>query len=183
MRHIISASLASLVLAVTMPGSATAQARAPIVSDRSGTEQANLSLLERYHQAVWVEKRTGAVSDFMSTGFVSHASPGAPPGPDAVRAFLDQLFAAIPDVRSETLYNLVDGDRVVTAWTITGTHTGAALFGVPATGRTIRVSGIDVLRVESGRFAEHWFGLGQAMPLLMQQLQPAPAADGARTKP
>lgn len=150
------------------------------VAGRTTRERANLDLLERYHRAVWVDKQTHQIPVFMSAGFMSHAAPDAPPGPEAVRGFLDQLFSALPDLRSQTLFDLVDGDTVVTAWTITGTHTGTALFGVSATGRAVRVSGFDVLRIDNDRFVEHWFGLGQVMPELMLQLRPAPPGRGAR---
>jgi predicted ester cyclase len=44
----------------------------------------------------------------------------------------------------------------VDAWTLTGTHTGAQLFGLPAAGRRVAFAGIDWLRVRGGLVAELW---------------------------
>lgn len=56
------------------------------------------------------------------------------------------FFAAFPALKSDPLYNLVDGDHVITSWTITAIYQ-AEWYGVKPTGRPIRVSGVDVLRL------------------------------------
>ena len=69
---------------------------------------------------------------------------------------------------------IAEGDKVVGRITAYGTHTGE-LFGVPATGREIRVSGIAIWRISDGKIVEHWHetdGLG-----LMQQLGVVPAPE------
>ncbi len=48
-----------------------------------------------------------------------------------------------------------ENDRVVTRWTGTGTH-NAEVMGIPATGKSIRVSAISVHRIANGKLAEHW---------------------------
>jgi predicted ester cyclase len=160
--------LQAAALAALLPLGAIAQVATP--AHRTAVEQAHLGVLERYHRAVWVDKDTASIPEFMTSDFFSHASPpNAPRGGEPVRDWLAGFFAAFPDLRSETLYNLVDGDRVVTAWTITATHRGE-WYGVKPTGRAIKVTGIDVLRLRDGRFAEHWFGLGLVMPQIMQQI-------------
>jgi predicted ester cyclase len=50
---------------------------------------------------------------------------------------------------------VISGDRVVVRWTATGTHEGDQL-GVPATHRQVRMTGIDILRIEDGRIVERW---------------------------
>jgi predicted ester cyclase len=48
-----------------------------------------------------------------------------------------------------------EGDLVSSRWTITGTHDG--LFqGVPATGNSITMPGVDMSRVADSKIAEHW---------------------------
>jgi predicted ester cyclase len=50
---------------------------------------------------------------------------------------------------------IAEGDKVTTRKTVTGIHVGT-LMGVEATGRTITVDVIDIVRVADGRYAEHW---------------------------
>ena len=49
--------------------------------------------------------------------------------------------------------HVVSGDRVVVRWTGSGTHQGDQL-GVRATGKQVRLTGIDILRIENGRIVE-----------------------------
>src|SRR4029077_9078040 len=46
-------------------------------------------------------------------------------------------------------------DRVVVRWTSWGTHKGN-LLGVPASGRPVKITGIDIFRVKDGKLAELW---------------------------
>ena len=48
-----------------------------------------------------------------------------------------------------------DGDTIVTRATFSGTHSGT-FAGIPATGKTFSVEGIDIIRFEGEKMAEHW---------------------------
>ena len=89
---------------------------------------------------------------------------------DRVRMLRDGLAGhyTIEDVVAE-------GDRVVVRWTNQGTHVGE-LAGMPPTGKTFTIAGIDIYRVEGGKLAEHWHVVD--MLSLLQQLGfiPAPGA-------
>src|SRR5215211_4530702 len=43
-------------------------------------------------------------------------------GPDAIRAHLERLFTAAPDIRYEVTSSVVSGDRAVLEWVVTGTY-------------------------------------------------------------
>ena len=45
---------------------------------------------------------------------------------------------------------------MVVRWLDRGTHTGAPFWGIPATGKEILLSGIDILRIEDGVVVERW---------------------------
>ena len=70
-------------------------------------------------------------------------------GRDAIRARAAALFAAFPDLRLERLELVIDGDRHADRWLMTGTHRGP-LFGIPATGRQVRVEGATFTRLDAG---------------------------------
>jgi steroid delta-isomerase-like uncharacterized protein len=71
---------------------------------------------------------------------------------------------------------VAEGDRVVVRWTNNGTHVGDFL-GIPPTGRSFRIAGIDIHRVENGRLAEHWHVVDQLT--MLQQLGLLPSPEGA----
>lgn len=59
------------------------------------------------------------------------------------------------------------GNLVAIRWTTTGKHTGT-LFGFPATGRELRIPGVDIFELVNGKIVRHW---GEdAMPSLLGQI-------------
>ncbi|HUR36083.1 MAG TPA: ester cyclase [Vicinamibacterales bacterium] len=78
--------------------------------------------------------------------------------------------AALPDLNfaSDTGLMVGEGDRVVLRGTVTGTHTGADLFGVKASGKKLEWTGIDISRVTDGKITERW--LSADILRLMQEL-------------
>src|SRR5437879_13560144 len=86
------------------------------------------------------------------------------------------LHAAFPDGRTTIDDIITEGDKVVVRGTMTGTHS-AEFMGIPATGKAVTISGIDITRFENGLSAEHW---GQwDVAGLMVQLGVAPPPPGA----
>ncbi|MGH2954469.1 MAG: ester cyclase [Solirubrobacterales bacterium] len=64
-----------------------------------------------------------------------------------------------------------EGDLVCTRWTASGTHDGE-LFGMPPTGKSMRIEGLSIDRFENGKVVEtwdNWDALG-----MMQQLGAIP---------
>jgi len=61
---------------------------------------------------------------------------------------------------------IVEGDRGVTRWTARGVHTGEHL-GIPATGRSIEITGINIGRFENGKIVDEW-ARGDDVGLLRQ---------------
>lgn len=105
--------------------------------------------------------------------FVEHEeTPGLEPTKEGVLEFFRMYRAAFPDLRMEPEDVLASGDKVVARVRATGTHRGEFL-GLPATGRSIDVQLVDIIRFDDdGRAAEHW-GVVDALAL-MQQLGAIP---------
>jgi steroid delta-isomerase-like uncharacterized protein len=91
--------------------------------------------------------------------------PGQGPGLDGVKQLVAVYHAVFPDLSVTTDDVLISDDRVAVRWTATGTHQGDQL-GVPATGKQVRLTGIDILRVQDGRVVERW---GETNGLEMMQ--------------
>ena len=75
-------------------------------------------------------------------------------GPDGVRAYFTELFAAFPDFALTVRSTVADEDRVAVHWTATGTMTGP-LWGLDPTGARVELEGIDLLRVEGDRLVRN----------------------------
>lgn len=133
----------------------------------------NEKLVRRFTEQVWNQHTLSIVDDLVADDAVMHDMTRAEEyvGPENVKNFARQYIAAIPDVEVEIDDILVDGDTVGTRWTMTGTHQGD-LFGVPATGNTIRVSGITIDTFDDGEIVEQWTLL--SLFTLLQQLDAAP---------
>jgi steroid delta-isomerase-like uncharacterized protein len=105
--------------------------------------------------------------------FVEHdETPGLEPTKAGVLQFFAMFRTGFPDLRMEPEQIFVDGDKVAVYFRATGTNTGE-LMGMPATGKSVDVHGLDIVRFgEDGKAHEHW-GLFDAMGM-MQQLGALP---------
>ena len=61
--------------------------------------------------------------------------------------------AAFPDTAYAIEQQVAGGDTVVTRWTARGTHDGE-LMGIPATHKSVEVSGIAIERFSDGKIVE-----------------------------
>ena len=115
----------------------------------------NKALVRRYYDEVLTARNRSLLGQLLDSSFVSHVSGGADAGVEAYAAALDATFAAFPDLAVTVHDQVAEDDKVVTRWSATGTHQGD-FVGVPASGRTITVTGIHIHRVRNGRLVEHW---------------------------
>lgn len=89
--------------------------------------------------------------------YIEHAAlpPGLPSGLAGLKAVITAYREAFPDFLVVIEKYLEQGDLGCAVVRITGTHRGP-FMGTPASGRTIDITGIDVVRLVDGRCAEHW---------------------------
>jgi steroid delta-isomerase-like uncharacterized protein len=106
-------------------------------------------------------------------GFVEHdETPGLEPTKAGVLQFFAAFRAGFSDARTEPEKVLADGDTVAVYFRTTGTHSGE-FMGIPPTGKSIDVHGVDIVRFgDDGLAHEHW-GLFDALGM-MQQLGVVP---------
>jgi steroid delta-isomerase-like uncharacterized protein len=98
-------------------------------------------------------------------------------GKAAVGGFLQELFTALPDFRLEVTLRLPRGEYVAEEYVIAGTHLGP-MFGIPATGRPIRLRAMSMVRMRNGRLLEDHFYFDLTSAL--QQMGLFPGLDAAR---
>lgn len=106
-------------------------------------EQANLDLVAGLFREVLNPMDSGAVDRFIAPDYIQH-SQFAPPGRDALKAFLDMIRAASPDAVHDVKRMFADGDHVIVHYHVRRwkDDTGMAVM--------------DIFRIEDGLIAEHW---------------------------
>ena len=138
----------------------------------------NKEIARRFGADVWGRGDAAAIDELFAADVADHnAFPGQPSGAEGVKQIVTLFRAAFPDLQITNEEILADGDRAVLRWSAQGTHEGE-LAGIPATGKRVRMTGIDILRIAEGKVVERW---GEYSSLeLMQQLGviPAPPATG-----
>ena len=140
------------------------------ITPLSGTKQ----LVEAFIQELFTDGDLDAVDRYLDPDFVNHDPPfpGAPQGPEGMRQAAVAYRQALPDWHSEVDQLVAEADIVVERFTASGTHQGD-LLGVPGTGRTIILRGINIFRINGDKIVERW---GQLDELgLLRQLGLAPA--------
>ena len=111
--------------------------------------------------------------DLVADDFVEHEElPGLEPGKEGVKTFFRLSIAAFPDMRMSAEDVIAGGDKVVARARMTGTHQGE-FVGISATGKSIDVQLVDIIRFgDDGLAREHW-GVLDSMTM-MQQLGVVP---------
>src|SRR5262249_224046 len=136
----------------------------PLPSDaESITPQMEWIVLEKakalvlpHHHEVCSPANIDAVDGIFAPDFVGQR-PGQPDwvGPDAVKQALVNARAAFPDFVERVEDVIVEGDRVVTRFTASGTHLGP-YRGLAPTGRRMQMAEMAVFRIAGNRIVEKW---------------------------
>lgn len=120
------------------------------------TSQTIHRLLRDQIERLWGAGDLGLVDANYAADVIDHMPiPGQPQGRPALKDVVAQFRTALPDMKIRLHGTLAAGEIGVDFWTLEGTHRGP-LFGLPGSGRTVRFSGIDMIRVRDGRIAELW---------------------------
>ncbi len=111
--------------------------------------------------------------ELLADDFVEHEeTPGLEPTREGVMQFFHMYRAAFPDLHMEAEDVISSGDKVVARARATGTHQGE-FMGMPATGKSVDVQLVDIIRFgDDGLAHEHW-GVFDALAM-MQQLGAIP---------
>jgi steroid delta-isomerase-like uncharacterized protein len=89
-------------------------------------------------------------------------------GSEEAKQFTAKYRSAFPDMSVTVEDEIAEGDKVVTRWTLRGTHQGEIEEFGPPTGRHVELNGITISRIEGGKIVEEWNGYDNLG--MMQQL-------------
>ncbi len=137
----------------------------------------NKILIRRRIDEIWHAGDQGAIDELIAENYVSN---GQPIGREGFRQFVAAVRTAFPDMRFTTDDMVAEGDRVAVRYTASGTHQGE-FQGIPATGRQVSFTGIDMFRVSEGKLVEEHLNFDQLT--MLQQLGVIPGPEQAADSP
>ena len=109
----------------------------------------------------------------LTAAFAETYAPGAiihyPEGDRAIEddiGFNTMFLTAFPDLQTTVDNMVAEGDKVVTCFTVQGTHEGPVM-GIPATGKKVAMKGVSIKRLADGKVVEEWW-LGDMLGMMQQ---------------
>jgi steroid delta-isomerase-like uncharacterized protein len=116
------------------------------------------ALVRSYIDEVWTKGNLAAVDLYFGPDYRRHLSPTSEPLLlDGQKQRLADFRSAFPDARITIEDVFAEDNYVIFRSTMSGTHRGV-FRGIQPTGKTITIALIDIIRVERGKFVEHWGG-------------------------
>jgi steroid delta-isomerase-like uncharacterized protein len=112
-------------------------------------------VVSRFYNDVFAGHDMSRLDVYMRDDYIQH-NQDCPQGKAGFVEFFDTIFRAVPDFSYTLKKMIAEGDIVMAFSTTTGTHTGDAWLGKPATGNRLSYDVVDIFRVEDGKIAEHW---------------------------
>ena len=139
--------------------------------------EANKQVVRRYYEEVLNGRAIDVLPEIAAADYEEHDPlPGQGTGLAGFRDRITMLTTAIE--QHFTLEDIVaEGDRVVVRWTTNATQIGEFL-GIPATGKSYTIAGIDIHRLKDGKLAEHWHVVDMLSMLQQLGVIPSPEAGG-----
>jgi steroid delta-isomerase-like uncharacterized protein len=134
------------------------------------TIDANKALVR--HAIGYNHGAAGSGTEIFAPDFVAHMPGQEPMNRATFEHFVSGVTNGMPGYTHEIHDQIAQGDLVVNRVTWRGVHSDV-MAGVPATGRSIELTGINMFRVKDGRVLEQWAELD--MLGLLQQIGAIPA--------
>jgi steroid delta-isomerase-like uncharacterized protein len=121
----------------------------------SMTIEENKQVVRRFYDEVLNSKAIDVLPELAVADYEEHDPlPGQGTGLAGLRDRVTMLTTAID--QHFTLEDVIaEGDRVVVRWTTNAKQIGDFL-GIPGTGKSYTIAGIDIYRLQDGKMAEHW---------------------------
>lgn len=137
------------------------------------------TIVQRYLKEAVSGGHVAAIEAYVSPQivFTSPYTPQPVQGLEGFKQMIGMLNSAFLDFKVEEEEAIAEGDTVATRWVASGTHTGGDFLGHPPSGRSFRISGMSLYRVQDGKIVAGWVNddsLGMLQQLgLLPVLAPA----------
>ena len=135
----------------------------------------NKALLRRVWDEVYGQGRLDSIEEFVLDDVIAHEPDGDVRGIEDLKRYLATYLTAFPDTSVTVEDVIAEEDKVVSRYTVSGTHRGPTEEYGPPTGRPIVVEGITIYHFSAGKLAEMWDRYDNLA--VMQQLGLTPEAE------
>jgi steroid delta-isomerase-like uncharacterized protein len=117
--------------------------------------ETNKATVRRYYEEVHNQGKQDVLKEIAVENYVEHNPfPGHGQGLSGFYQRVEMLQNAF--TMNFTIEDMIaEGDKVVVRWVNHNVHQGS-FMGIPATGKSAIVSGIDIHVLQNGKLAEHW---------------------------
>ncbi|EJL82021.1 ester cyclase [Pantoea sp. GM01] len=117
----------------------------------------NKAVVRHFNQQVIADGNRQAFEQLVAENFINRSAPaGAPNDRESLWHTFDQILRpAFSELQVQIEDQIAERDWVTTRKTIRGIHSGS-LMGIAPTGLAVTIAVIDMVRIEAGKYAEHW---------------------------
>ena len=102
------------------------------------------------------QRNPDLIEEFYPPEFVWHEPDRDIRGYEQAKQFVSTFFEAFPDITISVDDVIAEGDKVVSRYTIRGTHQGETEEFGPPSGRQMEQKGMTISRIEGGKIVEDW---------------------------
>jgi len=129
----------------------------------------NKAVVLRFNKECIEQGNVNTFNELVDDQVINHSAPaGMPNGPESMMYFIFEILrTGFPDIRVDILDQIAEDDKVTTRKILRGTHTGE-FMGLPASNKQVSIMVIDIIRLNNGKYMEHW-GMSN-LPDILQEL-------------
>jgi steroid delta-isomerase-like uncharacterized protein len=115
------------------------------------------ALFRRYFAEGANKGNLSVIDEVFAANYAHHdpANVDSIGGVEDVKHHIITLRQAFPDLEFRIHDEIADENNIVMRWSVHGTHTGD-YFGIPPTGKTFAVTGMNHWRMANGKAIEGW---------------------------
>lgn len=127
----------------------------------------NKARFREFIEEIINKRNIAKLDEYLTPDFVEHeVVEPFPATRDGVRQFFTGMLSAFPDLKVTINDAIAEGDKVVMRETWTGTHK-SEFMGIPATGKRVEFSVIDIVHMKDGKATDHW-GVSDTLKMMQQ---------------
>lgn len=116
----------------------------------------NKEFYRQYIEEIFNQRNLEALSQYVAEDYILHDAPEHfSKGPKAIEGVVKMFEGAFSDFHVTLGELICEDDLLASTSTFVGTHSGP-IFGIPATGKKIKMTSLTMVRLKDGKVKESW---------------------------